>query len=487
MSDPILPLAPIAEGTTQIDIEANDNFLRLEALSRPCLGVADDESGSDAQGDVWIVGDSPSGAFALFDEDDIAIFDGVGWHAWAPVEGLRLVVDDVRKVYTGSWVDDPSVSGGGGGGAVDSVNGQTGVVTLDAEDVGAVATIVPGTGVTIDDTDPQNPVINASGGGGGLTHWSEGVNTSAPNNTGVPAVSLSASNAASSVDAAIIAKGTGATLAQIPDNSTAGGNKRGDYATDLQKLRSNSAHVASGPMSVIAGGQRNTASGTDSAVGGGYQNTASQQSATVSGGRTNTASATGATVSGGVGNVASSNYATVIGGQLNYADGAHSVAMGFRARCRGIQGAVARSVGGFNNFDGDGQSRAFYLCAATTNDTPGAATTDRAAGGTANQVVLPNNSAFVVKATVVARENATGDTASWEVTAHIRRGANAASTAMVAAASATQIAADAGAAAWSLSVDADTSNGALRFSVTGEASHSIKWGVDVYSCNEVVS
>lgn len=134
MSDPILPLAPIAEGTTQIDIEANDNFLRLSAMSRPCLGVADDEAGGDAEGDVWLVGDTPTGAFATFDEHDIAIFDGTGWHAWAPVEGLRLVVADVRKAWDGAdWINDPSI----GGGAVDSVNGQTGVVVLDANGVGA--------------------------------------------------------------------------------------------------------------------------------------------------------------------------------------------------------------------------------------------------------------------------------------------------------------------------------------------------------------
>ena len=94
MSDPILPLAVWEEGTLQNDIPANDNALRMEALSRPCLGVANDAAGGDAQGDVWIVGDTPAGAFATFDENDIAIFDGTGWHAWAPVEGLRLVVND---------------------------------------------------------------------------------------------------------------------------------------------------------------------------------------------------------------------------------------------------------------------------------------------------------------------------------------------------------------------------------------------------------
>jgi uncharacterized protein DUF2793 len=134
MSDPILPLAVWASGTNQNSIPANDNALRVESLSRPCLGVANDAAGGDAEGDVWIVGSAPTGAFATFDEDDIAIFDGTGWKAWAPVEGLPLIVNDVRKVYdSGAWINDPSISGGGGSdrSTVTSVSSASGVVTLD--------------------------------------------------------------------------------------------------------------------------------------------------------------------------------------------------------------------------------------------------------------------------------------------------------------------------------------------------------------------
>lgn len=118
MSEPILPLRQWPAGIQQASVPANDNALRLEALSRPTLGVANDETGSDADGDVWIVGDTPAGAFAAFDENDIALYHEESWYAWAPVDGLRLVVNDVRKVYVGGstdeWQDDPSVSGGGG-------------------------------------------------------------------------------------------------------------------------------------------------------------------------------------------------------------------------------------------------------------------------------------------------------------------------------------------------------------------------------------
>jgi hypothetical protein len=132
MSDPILPLLQWPSGIQQASVPANENALRLEALFRPALGVANDES-SPADGDVWIVGDTPAGAFLNFDPDDIALYhvdevSGVGgWHAWAPVEDVRLVVNGDRLVWTGSsgWITDPSVSGGGGGGSVDGPGSST--------------------------------------------------------------------------------------------------------------------------------------------------------------------------------------------------------------------------------------------------------------------------------------------------------------------------------------------------------------------------
>ena len=59
-----------------------------------------------------------------------------------------------------------NATGGVSGGAVDSVNGQTGTVVLDAADVGAEYPLSAGANIAIDRTDPQNPVISASGGGG---------------------------------------------------------------------------------------------------------------------------------------------------------------------------------------------------------------------------------------------------------------------------------------------------------------------------------
>jgi hypothetical protein len=139
MSSNSLPLDQWPAGIPQASVPANQNALRLEAFLRPCLGVANDETGSDVDGDVWLVGDTPAGAFAAFAEHDIALArvddDGTSWHGFTPFTGARLVVNSVRKVFNGSaWIDDPSVTGGGGGSdvvAVATPANSSGTVTLD--------------------------------------------------------------------------------------------------------------------------------------------------------------------------------------------------------------------------------------------------------------------------------------------------------------------------------------------------------------------
>lgn len=80
--------------------------------------------------------------------------------------------------------------------------------------------------------------------------------------------SWTATNAATNVNAAIVPKGTGGILADVPDGTSAGGNARGTNAIDLQTSRNAATQVASGAESAILYGRRNTASGTRSAAGG---------------------------------------------------------------------------------------------------------------------------------------------------------------------------------------------------------------------------
>ena len=364
--------------------------------------------------------------------------------------------------------------------------------------------------------------LAGGGGGGGLTNFAESKNTSAPNAT-VPAVSLSVSITEASGDAVYAAKGTGASLAQIPDNTTTGGDKRGTYATDWQKARAASDQVASGTYSVLGGGQNNKANGPHTTVGGGRGNFAGSNAyATVGGGDANTAGGTYAFVGGGQSNSSSASWSTVAGGQANTSSGQHSftagftntasatysialgdtntasgqastaigrgnlasgadsIALGAKSSTRGVGSAMALAGGGFfAAAAGSGQAQKLVIIGQTTNATPKILTVDEAAAATANQLTLPNTSAYSFKGRIVARENATGDCSAWEFSGLIRRGANAAATALVAAVSPTVLAADAGAAAWVVSVTADTTNGALQVTVTGEASHVIKWVADI--------
>jgi hypothetical protein len=135
-----------------------------------------------------------------------------------------------------------------------------------------------------------------------LTNFTEGVSTATPNGT-VPVVRLLARNSATNVDIALTPKGTGALMAQIPDNSSGGGGKRGVGAVDWQMSRFHQSQVANGSYSAILGGENNAAGG-NYAVAGGFQSGAS-----------------------GIGSMA-------LGYQAN-ANRDYSVAMGFRSTASG--------------------------------------------------------------------------------------------------------------------------------------------------------
>lgn len=300
----------------------------------------------------------------------------------------------------------------------------------------------------------------AAAGGGGLTNWTDGLNTSAPNAT-IPVATFTATNAATSVDAALLPKGvSGALLADIPDNSSSGGNKRGAHAVDWQIDRGAASQVASGSNSVISGGSSCTASGQNSAVGGGTTNSAE------------------------------AIYACIPGGSSNTADGDYTFVTGHSAHARGILGHRAHANGTFS-LAGEAQDGKQLLRNTTTNATQTTLTADAGAASTTNQLNLTLNfRSHVIKGTINAYQKATGDAKSWEFTAHIKRDSGVGSTAMVAACTPTIIAETGPGGGgttvnWTVAVDADTTNGCLRVRVTGEASKTIRWLCDAYTANEI--
>ena len=96
-----------------------------------------------------------------------------------------------------------------------------------------------------------------------------------------------------------------------------------------------------------------------------------------------------------------------------------------------------------------------------------------AAAGAANQIILPNNSAFAFTIQIVGRRQAAGGTASaaWKIEGLIRREGTVATTTLVA--STTTVISNV--PGWSVAVSADTTNGALTVTVTGAAATNIRW------------
>jgi hypothetical protein len=209
-----------------------------------------------------------------------------------------------------------------------------------------------------------------------------------------------------------------------------------------------------------------------------------------------TATAIGANSSGG-GSLASGNGSVALGGstssglgsfsagQSTIASGSNSYALGFGATASGINSVA---LGGRNaNADIYGkiafggyftgyQSGLFTLVSDTIDATPEALTTNNSAAGTTNQIVLPNNSAYGFTGTLIAREDSasTNDFAVWEIKGGAVRGATAATTSL-GTYNINKISESAGAANWSIALSADTTNGAVAITVTGEAAHNIRW------------
>jgi len=230
--------------------------------------------------------------------------------------------------------------------------------------------------------------------------------TADPNAT-VYVSSFTAAGSATHIDAALVAKGSnGSTLAQIPDDTTAGGLKRGIRATDWQKERDVESQVASGKESTISGGARNTASGEKSWVPGGYM-----------------------------------------------------------ATTRGVYGAWAWSSGG--NYSGDAQHMGVITRGTTVNTSSKDLTSDgNATVSAANTLYIPINSAceFTTKVTLLTTG---GDLAVWRIEGAAACGASEATTAIKGTPQTTVIFKDSAVSAATAAVVANTTYGTLVVRISG--------------------
>ena len=346
---------------------------------------------------------------------------------------------------------------------------------------------------------------------GGLTYFTEAESTAAPNAT-VPVNSLTPVTATTNADVAIVPKGTGAFMLDIPDNTTAGGNKRGANAIDLQHgTRSNADKVASGQYSVAIGYNNRAYNTYAVALGGGVFSGGSQsvafQSATATGNfafahgsRCNstgygsvafgaytyadtTASgdnsfAVGSATASGIfaiamseGNVASAQDSCAVGGRNNLANSYLGYASGGYSTTNGVEGRQARGRA-LGTVVGETQKSEFFLSIRTTGNTATTVTVAGGAAGTSNQVILSNQSAYGFTGTIVGKQSGSTNACMWKVTGLIARGANAASTTLTFS----SVDVVSNAPAWGTpTLAADTTNGGLRVQVVGLAATNIQW------------
>jgi hypothetical protein len=276
-------------------------------------------------------------------------------------------------------------------------------------------------------------------------------------------------------------QGSGALQAQLADGTTVGGNARGINSTDWQTDRTNANQVASGQYSFIGGGRNNRASGNYSIVVGGNSGTASGANSTIIGGGLfsgNTASGDASVIAGGWGNSAQGQASVINGGNANTANGAYStIAGGVCGSTKGIISLIAFPACNqpFGFIPGGSQGALLIIAAQTTDATATALRCDGNAASSTNQIILPNNSAYYFRGSVIAGVTGGGDSKGWTIEGVIKRGANAGSTAFVGTPTVTSAFADAGAATWTIAVTVDATNGGLRVTVTGQASTIIRW------------
>jgi hypothetical protein len=307
-------------------------------------------------------------------------------------------------------------------------------------------------------------------------------------------------------------------MLDIPDNASTGGNKRGQYAVDLQMTRSNAGNIASGNYSFNAGQDsyatgtasfafgnsyatntsaiamgNSTASGANSvalggggataqyAFAGGASTASGQRSATF--GLSNTSSGISSFTTGqsntasgwmsaslGESNV-SSGYSSMSFGNSNTSNSDYSTTLGYYAHVFGVYGRQSYASGR-ESTNGDSQGSKFILRERTTGNTATTLTSDSGAAGAANQVILSNQSAYRFKGTIVGKQSGSVNAAVWDIDGFIVRGANAAATTL----NVSNVTLVQNTPAWGTpTLAADTTNGGLRVQVTGAAATNIQW------------
>ncbi len=225
------------------------------------------------------------------------------------------------KAITINWIDainPPPVSNGvhvtcGGAGNVPAgisiTGGVSGAGSSVALDCGAVGNTYRFTGITTN-------MVGLSVGGSTLITGPQNFDDTRASDDFPTAIDPTSNVNVLSVvqnQSQLGAPGFGLTLHK---GSITGGNALGADAIDMQLIRTNAAHAATGAKSVISGGQDNTASNTFGTVAGGTLNNNAGRTSSIGGGNANAigSAVTGGTVAGGESNALTTGSDGTIGG-----------------------------------------------------------------------------------------------------------------------------------------------------------------------------
>ena len=288
-----------------------------------------------------------------------------------------------------------------------------------------LGSVIVGDNVTVD----ANGKISVHAG---LIYWGERYNII--DNTQTAVVSLFVEpQAQADIDAAVVPSGAGANIAN------AGGNKRGEYATDWQKQINNNTQVASGNYSVISGGSFNQASGQTSAIIGGNNN------------------------------LANSDYSVILGGH--------------GGSTRGVTGAVVTpgfATGGLYVTQGAMQAATYVLGAVSSDASPVYLTTDGSGNRlSSNQISGGDRSTIQFKGTVVGRLNsATSQSAFWTFEGLLKQDVGSTTTDFVPSGTVpvvTLVTATTTASGWTVALEINNLLGCMSIQAIGSAGQNVRW------------
>lgn len=261
------------------------------------------------------------------------------------------------------------------------------------------------------------------------------------------------------------------TLGGINNNITSTGFYSATLASDGGNISGTaSAAIASSTPTLAISGNNAAAIATNS-----YSLTSDRSA--ILGGSANTVSLANSVVIAGTSNTSSGGGSVVVGGTQNAANALYSIVSG------GAYGTTRSIIGNFvtpaSNSPvavkaGATQSATLLLGRITTDSTATALTSNASAASTTNQVILPNNSAYYFRGSVIAY-SAGGDAKAWTFEGAIKRGATAASTAIVGTVILNVTASDPAGGFFGLTVTADTTNGGLAVSGVGQFGITVRW------------